>query len=97
MTMELQELNDIKKAVAKLASGVEEIRKAILGDGSNDVGSDLGYKKRLESVELRVDKVEDFITKWKWILAGAIGLGGYGSLTFIQQVIEILGKTINKH
>lgn len=92
--MEPSELKTLNAKVDGLSKGVEEIRKAILGDEFNKNG----YKHRLDALESKVEKVEDFITKWKWILAGAIGLGGYGSLTFIQQVIELLSNTsIHKH
>lgn len=91
--VEKTELQKITVTVDKLTESVAEIRKAILGDEFNTKG---GYKQRLESIESRVENVEDFITKWKWILVGAIGLGGYGGLTFVQQLIQIIGTTIGK-
>ncbi|MDB4919847.1 hypothetical protein [Mucilaginibacter sp.] len=90
--MEANELKNLNKRIDDLSKGMEEIRKAILGDDYNPTG----YQKRLDNLENRVDMVEDFITKWKWILVGAIGLGGYGSLTFIQQIIEIIGTATHK-
>lgn len=91
-TIESNDLKGLNKRIDTLSNDVKEIRKAILGDDYNPEG----YKKRLDKVESRLDRVEGFITKWKWILVGAIGLGGYGTLTFIQQVIEIL-KAVGKH
>lgn len=91
--MEPNELKGLNKRIDDLNKNVEEIRKAILGDDFNENG----YKHRLDDLETRVDKIDDFITKWKWILAGAIGLGGYGGLTFIEQVIELLSNTLHKH
>lgn len=91
--VEKTELQKITATVNHLTTTVEEIRRAILGDEFNTKG---GYKPRLESLEQRVDNVEDFITKWKWVLVGAIGLGGYGSLTFVQQLIQIVGAAIGK-
>ena len=64
-----------------------------MGSKFNEKG---GYKPRLESLETRVDAIEELITKWKWILVGAIGLGGYGGLTFIQQLIEVIGVSLKK-
>ena len=87
------ELKKIESKVDSLTKEVNEISKAILGDKFNERG---GYKARLESVESRVDIIEDLITKWKWILVGAIGLGGYGGLTFIQQLIEVLGNSFKQ-
>jgi tetrahydromethanopterin S-methyltransferase subunit G len=91
--MEVNDLKSLNKRIDDLSKGMTEIRNAILGDDFNPVG----YQKRLDKIEIRLDSVEDFITKWKWILVGSIGLGGYGSLTFIQQIIELISKTINKH
>lgn len=88
-----QKLKAIDGKVDKLSQDVYEISKAILGDKFNEKG---GYKTRLESAEARLDVMEDLITKWKWILVGAIGLGGYGGLTFVQQLIEIMGDTLKK-
>lgn len=93
MDLDQKELKAIETKVDKLSQDVYEISKAILGDKFNEKG---GYKTRLESVEQRLDIIEDLITKWKWILVGAIGLGGYGGLTFIQQLIEIIGNTLKK-
>ena len=93
MDLNQTELKKIESKVDNLAKELGEISKAILGDKFNEKG---GYKVRLESVESRVDIIEDLITKWKWILVGAIGLGGYGGLTFIQQLIEVLGDSLNK-
>ncbi len=84
------QLKKLNESVDRLSREMEDIRKAILGDEFNERG---GYKARLESLESRVDTIDDFITKWKWILVGAIGLGGYGGLTFIQQMIEVIGTT----
>jgi hypothetical protein len=80
---------DLESKVDNLSSKVSEIYTAIMGSQFHEKG---GYKPRLENLENRVDLIEDLITKWKWILVGAIGLGGYGGLTFIQQLIEIVGK-----
>lgn len=88
--IEEKDIKSIKDQVHGLTSKVSEIYRAIMGDQFNEKG---GYKPRLESLEARVDTIEDFITKWKWILIGAIGLGGYGGLTFIQEMITAIGKS----
>jgi len=51
-----------------------------MADQFNEKG---GYRHRLEDVEKRLEQIEDLITRWKWIVVGALGLGGYGGLTFI--------------
>lgn len=84
---------DLEQKVDDLGKKVNEIYTAIMGSQFHEKG---GYKPRLEALESRVDAIEDLITKWKWILVGAIGLGGYGGLTFIQQLIEIIGQTLKK-
>ena len=89
--MEEKDIKSIKGKVDDLNGKVSEIYRAIMGDKFNEKG---GYKPRLESLETRVDGLEDFISKWKWILVGAIGLGGYGGLTFIQQMLSLISKSI---
>lgn len=91
--METQQLKELNNRIDVLSKSVDEIRNAILGDDFNPIG----YQKRMDNVENRLGNVEDFIKKWKWILAGALGLGGYGGLTFIEQVIDLVSKAINKH
>lgn len=91
--MDEKDLKAIKQEVNGLNKKVSEIYAAIMGTQFNEKG---GYKPRLESLEARVEVIEDLITKWKWILVGAIGLGGYGGLTFIQQLIELIGKNLEK-
>lgn len=86
-------MSDFENKVDDLAKKVSEIYTAIMGSPFHEKG---GYKPRLENLESRVDGIEDMITKWKWILVGAIGLGGYGGLTFIQQLIEVIGDSIKK-
>jgi hypothetical protein len=86
-------MGDLESKVDNLDKKVSEIYTAIMGSPFHEKG---GYKPRLEDLETRVDRIEDFINKWKWILVGAIGLGGYGGLTFIQQLIEVIGNSIKK-
>ncbi len=88
---EEKNIQSIKQKVDKLDGKVSEIYRAIMGDQFNEKG---GYKPRLEDVEKRLELIEDLITKWKWIVIGALGLGGYGGLTFIQQVISLISKSI---
>lgn len=87
------ELKKVNHRLDELYGNVEEIRRAILGDEFNTKN---GYKQRLEAVENRLTTVEDFISKWRWIIVGCIGFGGYGSLTFTQQLIEIIGTALHK-
>jgi hypothetical protein len=84
-------MDNLEHKVDNLDKKVSEIYNAIMGTQFHEKG---GYKPRLEDLEGRVETIEDMITKWKWILVGAIGLGGYGGLTFIQQLIEVIGKSI---
>jgi hypothetical protein len=90
---EEKDLKAIKSDVNDLSKKVSEIYSAIMGTQFNEKG---GYKPRLESLESRVEVIEDLITKWKWILVGAIGLGGYGGLTFIQELISVIGNVLSK-
>ena len=82
-------MSDLEDKVDSLDKKVSEIYTAIMGSEFHEKG---GYKPRLEALESRVRVIEDFITKWKWILVGAIGLGGYGGLTFIQELIKAIGS-----
>lgn len=91
--MESTQLEELTKAVETLTDDVGKITKAILGDSNNDVGSDPGFKRRLDTLENRMERVEDFITKWKWIVVGAIAFAGYGGLTFTQSIIELINHT----
>lgn len=84
---------ELHKSVHDLKGKVDEIYTAIMGSKFNERG---GYKPRLENLETRVDNIEDLINKWKWIMIGAIGLGGYGGLTFIQQIIGLMGESLTK-
>lgn len=87
--MEATELQKLKKQIDELTDGVKEIKKAILGDEFNPIG----YKERLKDIEMRLENVEDFITKWKWIIVGAIAFAGYGGVTFVETVIELINHT----
>lgn len=86
-------MSDLESKVDSLDKKVSDIYTAIMGSQFHEKG---GYKLRLESLEERIEGIQDMITKWKWILVGAIGLGGYGGLTFIQQLIEVIGTSLKK-
>lgn len=86
-------MSDLENKVDSLDKKVSEIYTAIMGSQFHEKG---GYKPRLEDLECRVEAIEDMITKWKWILVGFIGLGGYGGLTFIQQMTEFIANSFKK-
>jgi len=78
-------MDNLEKKVDDLGKKVNEIYVAIMGSEFHEKG---GYKPRLESLETRMSIIEELITKWKWIAVGFIGLGGYGGLTFVQEIIK---------
>jgi hypothetical protein len=79
------ELKELREQVDDLVDDVKDIKKAILGDDFNPTG----YTKRLDNIETRLDNVEDFIMKWKWIVVGAIAFAGYGGITMTQNIIQL--------
>ncbi|RKD19020.1 hypothetical protein BCY91_14175 [Pelobium manganitolerans] len=78
---------NLEQKVDDLGKKVDEIYTAIMGSKFHEKG---GYKSRLENVENRVEIIEDLINKWKWIAIGFVGLGGYGGLTFIAELVKFL-------
>lgn len=78
---------NLEQKVDDLGKKVNEIYEALMGSKFNEKG---GYKARIESLENRVEIIEDLINKWKWIAIGFVGLGGYGGLTFISELVKFL-------
>lgn len=87
--LEEQNLEQIKSKVDDLSTKFEKLYDAIMGTEFNE---NAGYKLRIEKLENKVETLEKLIFKWKWILIGAIAFGGYGGLTFLQQLIQTISK-----
>lgn len=72
-----------KKEFTSLCDDVKEIKSALLG---NAEFGQKGYRQRLEEVEARAEKLEEFRKKIVYYAAGAAG-GATGLVQFIISLI----------
>lgn len=73
-----------KQEFSSLCDDVKEIKRALLG---NEEFGQKGYRQRLEDVEARTDKLEDFRRKIIYYAAGAAG-GATGLVQLIASLIQ---------
>lgn len=77
------ELQELKKDLAEIAHSVHSILTLLKG---NDLDTANGMVEKLHACDMRLARVEDFITKIKWVAIGATIPAGVGILEILKVI-----------